>query len=82
MKEILLAMLITSVFISGILLDSIAQQEPQQVIEIQPTVTPTPTPDRERIQLMKENERLRQEVKTLQVFKSDFEGLVEAQIRR
>ncbi len=79
--EIFIAVLISGGFAAGIVLDNVAKQEPQQVY-IQPTVTPTPTPDLERLQLVIENERLRQEVKTLQVFKSDFEELIEAQIRR
>lgn len=79
--DLLLAILVTNALLAGILLDSVAKQESEEAY-VQPTVTPTPTPDTERIQLRVENERLRQKVKTLEVFKSDFEGLVEAQIRR
>lgn len=45
-------------------------------------ITPTPTIDIDKLKLTQENEKLKQEVQTLQIFKNDLEGFMEAQIRR
>lgn len=45
-------------------------------------ITPTPTIDIDKLKLTQENEKLKQEVQTLQIFKNDLEGFMDAQIRR